>query len=24
LAQYKTCVAIRISANSWTITGAIG
>jgi hypothetical protein len=23
LAQYKTCVAIRISANSWTIVGAI-
>jgi hypothetical protein len=24
LAQYKTCVAIRLSANSWTIAGAIG
>jgi hypothetical protein len=24
LAQYKTAVAIRISANSWTIVGAIG
>jgi len=24
LAQHKTCVAIRLSANSWTITGAIG
>ena len=24
LPQYKTCVAIRISANSWTIAGAIG
>lgn len=23
LAQYKTCVAIRLSANSWTIAGAI-
>jgi hypothetical protein len=23
LAQYKTCVAIRLSANSWTIVGAI-
>jgi uncharacterized MnhB-related membrane protein len=23
LAQYKTCVAIRISANSWTIVGGI-
>ena len=23
LAQYKTCVAIRISANSWTIVGAV-
>jgi len=23
LAQYKSCVAIRISANSWTIVGAI-
>lgn len=23
LAQYKTCVAIRISANSWTIAGAV-
>ena len=23
LTQYKTCVAIRISANSWTIVGAI-
>ena len=24
LAQYKTCVAIRLAANSWTIAGAIG
>jgi len=24
LAQYKTAVAIRLSANSWTIVGAIG
>jgi hypothetical protein len=23
LAQYKTAVAIRLSANSWTIVGAI-
>ena len=23
LAQYKTCVAIRVSANSWTIVGGI-
>jgi hypothetical protein len=23
LAQYKTCVAIRLAANSWTIAGAI-
>jgi hypothetical protein len=23
LAQYKTCVAIRLSANAWTIAGAI-
>jgi len=23
LAQYKTCVAIRLSANSWTIAGAV-
>jgi uncharacterized MnhB-related membrane protein len=23
LAQYKTCVAIRLGANAWTITGAI-
>ena len=23
LGQYKTCVAVRISANSWTIVGAI-
>ena len=23
LAQYKTCVAIRLSANSWTIVGGI-
>jgi uncharacterized MnhB-related membrane protein len=24
LAQYKSCVAIRLSANAWTIVGAIG
>lgn len=24
LAQYRSCVAVRISANSWIITGAIG
>jgi uncharacterized MnhB-related membrane protein len=24
LAQYKSCVAIRLAANSWTIVGAIG
>ena len=23
LAQYKTCVAIKLSANSWTVVGAI-
>ena len=23
LAQYKTCVAIRLAANSWTIVGAV-
>jgi hypothetical protein len=23
LAQYKTCVAIRLAANSWTIAGAV-
>jgi hypothetical protein len=24
LAQYKTCVAIKLAANSWTVVGAIG
>jgi uncharacterized MnhB-related membrane protein len=24
LAQYKSCVAIRLAANSWTIVGSIG
>ncbi len=23
LAQYKTCVAIKLSANSWTVVGAV-